>query len=131
VRLGSYWFHNISFGVIVFLSFELWAYVLLQRSGDIHTNPGPDSNSSEFSYSLSSSVNDIFESFKNSLSFVHYNLQSFPHNRDILQRELQHFDIISFTETWLSNNIESDSISFEKFSSPFKKDRLLIITVES
>lgn len=36
---------------------------------------------------------------------------------------MQHFDVLSFTQTWLSNAVDSSSILFDNYSIPFRKDR--------
>lgn len=111
-------------GLKRFSNFELlvWLSILLLIAGDVLENPGPDLNNS-FSSFGSGDNSLIIEDFKNALSFVHYNVQSFFHKKDILEGELQHFDILSFTETWLSNITDSSCIHFENYSIPFRKDR--------
>lgn len=111
-------------GLACFTTFELitWLSMLLLRAGDIHQNPGPKTITSDSPDSTLSDSN-MFEDFRNSLSFVHYNVQSFFHKRDILQAELKHFDVLSFSETWLSDQIDSSSLIFENFAPPFRKDR--------
>lgn len=70
-----------------------WSSILLLRARDVHENPVPDLNS--FSSTFCSDDNFfILEDSKNSLSLVNYNVQSFFHNKYILQEELQHFDIV-------------------------------------
>ncbi|MES9883416.1 MAG: reverse transcriptase family protein [Sedimenticola sp.] len=60
---------------------------------------------------------------KHKLSIVHYNVQSFLHKKDILYAELSDFDILCFTETWLSAEISSDDLLFTRYSVPFRQDR--------
>jgi hypothetical protein len=38
--------------------------------------------------------------------------------------ELQKFDIMCFTETWLNTNVANQNISLDNFQSPFRKDRV-------
>ena len=42
---------------------------------------------------------------------------------DQLQVELSHFDIIAFTETWLSPAIPDEDISLVNYQIPYRKDR--------
>jgi hypothetical protein len=43
---------------------------------------------------------------------------------DLLNVELQKFDILCFTETWLNTNVANQDISLDNFQSPFRKDRV-------
>ncbi|XP_053398327.1 uncharacterized protein LOC128556710 [Mercenaria mercenaria] len=105
-----------------FDSFELvsWMAMILLLGGDIHTNPGPSperpTSSSDSSFTM---IND----FSKTLSFVHYNVQSFLRKKDIIEGELDLFDIISLTETWLAATTDSDALLFQNYSPPFRKDR--------
>ena len=64
---------------------------------------------------------DIFSSlnFEHNLSFVHYNVQSVFPKLDILHKELFHFDIVAFTETWFTPSIDTDNVLL-----PSIKDRV-------
>ncbi len=119
-------------GTKSFNAFELltWLSLILMLSGDIHRNPGPNSTSADLDSSSSSSSDthssdntDLLHSFRSSLSFCHYNVQSFYPKRDILCAELAEFDVLSFTETWLGNDTASDNLTFQNYSTPFRKDR--------
>ena len=37
--------------------------------------------------------------------------------------ELSHFDVIAFSETQLSPDIQGDKIMFQNYQKPFRKDR--------
>lgn len=54
----------------------------------------------------------IFSSLNtsNNLSFVHYNVQSILPKLEILHAELIEFDILAFTETWLSPTDNPDDL---------------------
>ena len=78
----------------------IYLALILLQCGDIENNPGP----------LSSASN-----IHQHLSIVHYNVQSFYHKQDVLFAELQDIDILSFTETWLGDNISTDDIEFENY----------------
>ena len=58
------------------------------------------------------------------LSFVHYNVQSIFSKRDILHTELFDFDILAFTETWLTPAIDTDDILLRSYNAPERKDRV-------
>ncbi len=102
-------------------TFELttWlAFLILQISGDIEINPGPNSNES----SMSSNV-DLHGIFKHKLSIVHLNVQSLQQKTDIIQAELDHFDIIALTETWLNDTIDNNDLALTQYHPPIRKDR--------
>ena len=108
--------------------FALWLNILLLCSGDVHPNPGPLSSSSSDSILSSSSTmsTTIFSSINTShnLSFVHYNVQSIFPKLDILHAELIDFDILAFTETWLSPTDDTDDLLFQSYNRPERKDRV-------
>ena len=103
-----------------------WLCALILRAGDVHPNPGPSSNSSSTSLntSIASSSNINFLNLANHLSFVHYNVQSLAPKLDILATELMDFDILAFSETWLSPTTKSDDLMIDSFSKPERKDRV-------
>lgn len=93
--------------------------MLLYQSGDIETNPGPNSSgSSERDSSY------LFPPLHGNLSLVHYNIQSVLNKLDIIEPELSSFDIIALTETWLNNSVSTDDLLFTNFQSPFRRDRV-------
>jgi hypothetical protein len=96
--------------------------ILILRSGDVHRNPGPASRSTSTS-SLTSSLNDYIDLSRN-LSLVHYNVQSLLQTLDILYAELNDFDILVFSETWLNVNTPSSDLILSSFSPPERKDRI-------
>ena len=77
--------------------------MLLLISGDVHPNPGPNVS---LDTSASSSCSDIpgMSVLRDHLNIVHLNIQSLYPKRDILQVEMQYYDIVVLTETWLSPN---------------------------
>lgn len=93
-------------------------YILL--SGDIHSNPGPDSPRASSSSSTSS-----FESLdlSKNISFVHYNVQSVAQKLDVLYAELRDFDLLAFSETWLNPSISQADLILTSFQPPERKDR--------
>ncbi|MCG7868583.1 MAG: endonuclease/exonuclease/phosphatase family protein [Candidatus Thiodiazotropha taylori] len=124
---------NSRFAFIIFtclycVVFGTWLNIILLCSGDVHPNPGPSSTSSSESASSSSSnmSTSILNSFSSghNLSFVHYNIQSISSKLDLLHAELFHFDILAFTETWLSASIETNDLMLESYNKPERKDRV-------
>ena len=105
----------------------LWLHcLLLIISGDIHPNPGPSasaSSSSLESHSYSSLDMSNFLKSSHNLSLVHYNVQSLLHKLDLLAAELTPFDIITFSETWLSDSINNDQLFIPGFCLPVRRDR--------
>ena len=68
---------------------------------------------------------DIFNSFNlnHHLSFVHYNVQSLLNKLEILHAELFEFDILAFTETWLSPTTLIDDLLLQSYNTPERNDR--------
>ena len=58
------------------------------------------------------------------MSFVHYNVQSVLPKLDILHAELLEFDILAFTETWLSPTDNTDDLLLQSYNRPERKDRV-------
>ena len=58
------------------------------------------------------------------MSFVHYNVQSLATKLDTLAAELYDFDILAFSETWLSETSSTHDLMIESFSKPERKDRV-------
>ena len=108
--------------------FAFWLIIILLCSGDVHPNPGPSSTLSSDSLSSSSSNMSatIFSSLNTShnLSFVHYNVQSILPKLEILHAELIEFDILAFTETWLSPTDNTADLMLQSYNTPERKDRV-------
>ena len=112
--------------ILVTVDFILWISTFLLCSGDIHPNPGPASVSSDSSQRSSSSMSfDIFNSINlnHHLSFVHYNVQSLLNKLEILHAELFEFEILAFTETWLSPTTLIDDLLLQSYNTPERNDR--------
>ncbi|VDI33784.1 Hypothetical predicted protein [Mytilus galloprovincialis] len=95
---------------------------------DIETNPGThrlsdDNDDHNISFESVSESNSIREMFSTSISFLHLNVQSLLPKLDLILAEYEHFDILSFTETWLNGNNSSDSVELLNYQKPFRKDR--------
>ncbi|VDI21638.1 Hypothetical predicted protein [Mytilus galloprovincialis] len=112
--------------VLCIMLFILLLVLLL--SGDIEKNPGPSSLYSS-DKSTVSSVSDLsFDEFKHCLSkfisFVHLNVQSLEPKLDLINVELQHLDILCFTETWLKPDVLENDVLLDNFVKPFRHDRV-------
>ena len=76
--------------------------LVLLQCGDIEINPGPDDdNLDTSSMSTFSDDHDIRKNF----SVVHYNIQSLNNKLKLITNELQNFDVIGLTETWLDGRV--------------------------
>ena len=104
-------------GIKCFSYFEVivWMSMILLLSGDIEVNPGPTSSQNL--------IPNISKSCSSNISIVHYNVQSFLNKKDILYAELHHFDVVAFSETWLTNNTNNEDILFSNYHVPYRKDR--------
>ena len=68
-------------------------------------------------------MSSIYETFSASVSFIHLNIQSLVPKLDLIYAEYEHFDIMSFTETWLKGDNSDDSIELLNLQKPFRRDR--------
>lgn len=99
-----------------------FVFLFLIACGDIHPNPGPVS----ISESASSSGNEdsLYMDIANSgFSVMHLNIQSLKPKLDLLDIEAQSYDILVFTETWLSPTINNEDLHIQNFCEPFRCDR--------
>ena len=97
--------------------------MLLIISG-IELNPGPIENRTFFSNSSTSRVSNIHKYMTNSVSFLHLNVQSLKPKLDLISAEYGHFDILSFTETWLNHSTSDRDIKLSAFNVPLRKERV-------
>ena len=108
---------------IFFLLFVLQMLLIL---GGIETNPGselPIDDELSSSFNDSSELSSIYETFSTSVSFIHLNIQSLVPKLDLIYAEYDHFDIMSFTETWLKGDNSDDSIELLNFQKTFRRYR--------
>ena len=100
--------------------FHIVLCLLLLKSGDVETNPGPFSESSDSFSDLNhtASENQILNNF----SIVHYNVQSLANKTAIIESEFKQFDIITVTETWLNERISDNEVQFNDYSI-YRRDR--------
>ena len=94
---------------------SLWLLIVLILSGDVHPNPGPEYNS------LASNCHQ--EQLSN-FSIVHYNIQSIFNKLDNIYVELRDFDVLTFSETWLSDSVHTDDLRLPTYHCPERKDRV-------
>ena len=92
----------------------IWYYKLLVLSGDIHPNPGPESNSS---------FNDTIDALNQGLSIMHINIQSLRQKITIAEVEFQPYDVVVISETWLSSEIDNRDLHLTNFHPPIRCDR--------
>ncbi len=115
--------HGNSLQYFRFSHYHLLTYILLRiiLSGDVHINPGPNSSR----LNSSSSTFQVLKVwiFLRIISFVHYNVQSIVQKLDVLYAELREFDILAFTETWLSPSVLQSDLLLDSFQTPERKDR--------
>ena len=99
--------------------------LLLILSGNVHPNPGPLSETSSNSSSDSNFSIPILKTLNinHHLSFVHYNVQSILSKLDILHAELFEFDILAFSETWLSSLTPDDDLILPSYTNE-RRDRV-------
>ena len=96
----------------------------MMQAGDIHPNPGPATASTSSISSLASvSTAFNFSKLSNHLSVVHYNVQSLVPKLDLLTTELNEFDILAFTETWLNPSVPTNDLTIDSYKIPERKDR--------
>ena len=81
----------------------------------IEPNPGPISENSVNSSTLSVSFDDL-NAIKNKFSVVHYNVQSISDKLDITESEFCNFDIICLTETWLDQRTSNNTLSLNEYN---------------
>ena len=95
-------FHDPSFPIVFISSYCLFCKRMLELSGDIETNPGP----------------------LQELKVVHVNARSLSTKLDLFNAECHAFDIITISETWLSDKDLNSSLLLPNFHAPVRQDRL-------
>ena len=128
---GKHYMSNVVFTNILILLLitaisGTWTYSLLLCRCVIHPHP-PVSSTSTLSIdsSMSNSSCSMTDNLNRShhLSFVHYNVQSISSKLNIIYSELLDFDILAFSETWLSPDIPTHDLLLDSFNKPERKDR--------
>lgn len=83
---------------------SLFLTVLLLLSGDIHPNPG--------------------QTCYTDLKIIHLNTCSVKDKIELIGLELNEYDVICLTETWLHDGVSDNDVLIPGFHCPFRKDRL-------
>ena len=105
------------------IDFSLWPVELIILSGDVHSDPGPNSvNSSDQGSEASLSNVSLQEMSACHLSIFHLNIQSL--RPKLLRAEPEAYDIAVFSESWLKANITDDEVLLDRFLPPFRSDWL-------
>ena len=114
--------HNKIKGLDYLTPFESLIILSLLRlkSGDIETNPGPDTDSLSSSSSTSTQFEELM--IKNKFSVVHYNVQSLASKIEANEPELSNFDVICPTETWLDHRTSDDLLALAEYTL-YRRDR--------
>jgi hypothetical protein len=97
--------------------------LLILRSGDVEINPGPGVSSTPRLLTSDTSLSDDCLRIDNLIYFTCLNIQSFISKRDIIQAELNHRDVLLFTETWFNQNTSIDDITLKNYKIPYRCDR--------
>ena len=79
---------------------------LLLRAGDIEANPGPSRTDT-----------------RSDLCIIHLNARSIKNKVDLIEAEANQFDIITVSETWLSQIDMNTSIQLTNFHPSIRRDR--------
>ena len=100
-----------------FVYFCIVLCILLIISG-VEQNPGPSLSESSRSFSSVSDLSSDCSVFKNNVSFLHLNVQSIVPKLDIITAEYSSYDILSFTESWLKQNINDETLKLPGYKFP-------------
>ena len=84
----------------------LFCFSIILLCGDVHPNPGPSQSQ-----------------MLSRIKIVHNNVSSLQNKACIIEAELNNFDIITVSETWLYKNFPSDKIRLDGYYPPVRKDR--------
>ena len=107
IRIGLHYGRQLKIKGIDFLNlFEFLIVMSLLLIAGIERNPGPLSEDSYSSTASSSFLDNLNR--KGKFSVVHNNIQSITKKVDLIDSELDMFDIISLTETWLDHRTSYD-----------------------
>ena len=79
--------------------------LLILIAGDIHPNPGPSNINSK------------------NISIVHINARSISKHKLELECEIGKYDIVTMSETWMSDSTPHSVYTFDGFQQPVRRDR--------
>ena len=97
------------FLICKYIGVSLFIHMLMALCNDVHPNPGPTPNLSD-------------------LNICHCNIRSIKAENKLffVKNELGgKFDIITCSETWLSDQDNSEKFQIENYQLPFRKDRTI------
>lgn len=89
------------------LSLAILLITLILLAGDIAENPGPEHAEGEI----------------NSISILHLNIRSIRNKLKYIEDNFTDFNILCFTETHLTDDIQTISLLLPGFSTPYRKDK--------
>ncbi len=78
--------------------------LLILLGGDVAENPGPDN-------------------LAESLSILHLNIRSIRNKLSYIEDTFVDFDILCFTETHLSDQIDTSSLLLKGYGNPYRRDK--------
>lgn len=90
-----------SLPILILITFAMLCKRLLQLSGDIESNPGP----------------------LQQLKIVHVNARSLSTKLDLFIAESHAYDIMTISETWLSDSDSNVNLAIPNFHLPIRRDR--------
>ena len=102
---------------------SLWLYILFLGCVDVEVNPGPSLSTSTCSNFLSNMPSLSSLQYDSHFSTCHLNIQNLLPKIDILQYEMQPFDVFVFTESWLNDDIGTDDLRIVNFNEPYRCNR--------
>ena len=113
-------------GLFLNMCFVVFIVSLLVTCGDIEPNPGPvpgDQHSidTDSTLSMNSTLNSLIDS--TFCTIVHLNVRSLLSSIDQISVELNEFDIIALSETFLNDTIDNSDIDIAGYCEPFRMDR--------
>jgi exonuclease III len=97
---------KVSANTFLNLEFSTTMFLLVVMSGDVEINPGP----------YESNVGP------NCISILHLNIRSIRNKIDFIVDNLLDYDILCFTETHLTDNVRSESLTIDNYSNMYRKD---------
>ena len=106
LKLISCYFGSYMQSCILNIEFAFVIFLLVVLSDDVETNPGPS--------------NDVQTS---SLSILHLNIRSIRNKYEFIKDNYLDCDILCFTESHLSDNVNDELLILEGFSTFYRKDK--------
>ena len=92
----------------------LWLFVLIILSGDVEVNPGPNSVEGDADSNINSSSSS-YQMLSYHISIFHLNIQSLLPKLGLIKAEADAYDVLVFSESWITPDIQDDTISIVNF----------------